>query len=73
MQIYTGSYIFLSLYVYKVYTLYTFKMAKKTKLVNDIDNDVWNDFTAYCRKKGFKVGERINYLISKDLEKQERK
>lgn len=48
-------------------------MTTKTKLVKDLDNNTWNDFVAHCKNKGVKVGERINYLISKDLKKQERK
>ncbi len=45
-------------------------MATKSKLVNGIDNDVWNDFVSDCRKKGVKVGECLTDLIKEYMKRQ---
>ena len=38
-------------------------MDKKTKLINNIDNDIYNDFVSVCKKKGIKIADNLNELM----------
>jgi len=33
---------------------------KKSKIVRDVDNNVWNDFVSFCKKGGMKVGSTLS-------------
>ena len=36
---------------------------KKTKIVKDVDNELWQMFAGYAKAKGKKVGQLINEVI----------
>lgn len=41
---------------------------KKTKLINDIDNDILNnDFVSVCRKQGVTIAEKLNKMMKAEI------
>ncbi|KKN48603.1 hypothetical protein LCGC14_0651020 [marine sediment metagenome] len=40
-------------------------MIKKTVLIRNVDQDLWNWFVGSCKQKGKKVGEVIENFILK--------
>ena len=37
------------------------------KLIENIDEKIWREFTGYCKAKGKKVGELLNELLKEYL------
>ena len=42
-------------------------MTKKTKLINGIDNDVYNDFVSLCKKQDLNIGDKLNEMMSIEI------
>ena len=45
-------------------------MVRKTKIIENIDNDLWIKFAGLCKMKDIKIGHAINDLIMEYLEKE---
>ena len=41
----------------------------KNKLIKDIDEETWRKFIAYCKLKDVKVGDELDKILKKHLEK----
>ena len=39
-------------------------MAKQSKIIYGLDNEIYNDFVSICKKKGELISYRINKLFS---------
>jgi len=44
-------------------------MALKTKLVKDVDDNIWRLFTAWCLGKKVKVGQKLTEILRDFLKK----
>ena len=44
-------------------------MEKENLSIRGIDRDVWRHFKAKCAILGMTVGDRLTYLLSRDIEK----
>jgi len=38
-----------------------------TKLVKEIDDKTWREFTGYCKSKGEKVGKKLSEILKEYL------
>lgn len=38
-----------------------------TKLVKNIDEEIWRKFTGYCKAKGEKVGKKLSEILREYL------
>ncbi|MBD3247017.1 hypothetical protein GF378_00150 [Candidatus Pacearchaeota archaeon] len=42
-------------------------MARKNKLIKDVDEDTWRKFIAYCKLKNIRVGKELSEVLDKFL------
>ena len=49
------------------------KMTKKTKLINDIDNDIYNDFVSVCKKQGMTIADKLNKMMEVEVKEYNKK
>ena len=41
----------------------------KSKLIKDLDEEIWRKFVAYCKIKNVKVGKELNKILNDYLKK----
>ena len=42
-------------------------MVKKTKLIKDVDDEIWQMFAGYSKAKGKKVSDMLNEVLKEFL------
>jgi len=46
---------------------------KKPKLINDIDNDIYNDFVSVCKKQGLTIADKLNKMMKEEIKRYDKK
>ena len=43
---------------------------KKNKIIKEMDDEVWRQFTGYCKLKGTQVSEELKLILQKYLKER---
>jgi hypothetical protein len=61
--------ILIAKYIYKQVITTLNKMPQKPKLIKDMDDETWHEFTSICRRDRQKVSDRLTKLLREHMQK----